>query len=124
MFCCSYSGELSPGYILNNRFQTNSDFKIYLIKSTDNESTNPDYANWYKMIPYGAPYQDVNNNCTYDPGIDKPGIPDAAQTVFICMTDADSTQRNYFEGFGGGIRNPLLMAEVRLTVWTYADYPF
>ena len=123
MFCCSYRGELVPGYVANNRFQTNPDFKIYSIKSGDNELTNPDYANWYKMIPYGAPYQDVNNNCIYEEGIDKPGMTNASQTVFVCMTDADSTERTPGEGFGGGIINPLLMAELRLTVWTYTDYP-
>ena len=122
-FVCSYMGELVPGYVANNTLQKNPDFKLYLIKATDNESNNPDYANWYKMIPYGAPYQDLNHNCMFDAGIDKPGMPDAAQTVFICMTDADSTQRNPGEGFGGGVMNPLLMAEIRLTVWTYEDHP-
>ncbi len=123
MFVCSYMGELVPGYIANNKLQKNPDFKIYIVKAGDNETNNPDYANWYKMIPFGAPYQDINNNCKYDPGIDKPGMPNAAQTVFVCLTDADSSQRSYGEGFGGGIRNPLLMAEIRLTVWTYMDYP-
>ena len=124
-YVCLYLwGELAPGYILNNEFKTNSDFKLYFVKSSDNETNNPDYANWYKMIPYGAPYQDMNNNCAYDHGIDKPGMPDAAQTVFICMTDADSTERNSGEGFGGGVKNPLLKAEIRLTIWTYVDYPF
>lgn len=68
-FVCSFRGELVPGYIANNSLQTNPDYKIYFVKSTDNESTNPDYANWYKMVPYGAPYQDLNNNYIFDVGI-------------------------------------------------------
>ena len=30
-----------PGYIANNKLQKNPDFKIYLIKAGDNETTNP-----------------------------------------------------------------------------------
>lgn len=58
----SFSGEYTPGYIMNDSGITNSDFKVYLVRFNDNASTNPDYANWYKMVPYGAPYNDVNNN--------------------------------------------------------------
>lgn len=121
MFACSYRGELVPGYILNNTLIMNSDFKIYSIKSSDNANSNPDYANWYKMIPFGAPYVDVNQNCTFEYGIDKPGVKDASQTIFVCLTDAMASERNAGEGFGGGISSPLLFAEVRMTAWGYDD---
>lgn len=119
MFACSYRGELAPGYINDSLFITNSDFKIYKVSSYDNTWTNPDYANWYKMIPYGAPYEDINNNCIYETGIDKPGVPESAQTIFVCMTDMDVDNHNIGEGFGGGVVDPLLIAEVRLTSWGY-----
>jgi hypothetical protein len=123
MYSCSYKGELSPGYTNDNLFKSNSDFKFYSVKIGDDETTNPDYANWYKMIPYGAPFKDVNSNCIFDVGIDKPGIPDASQTIFICMTDADVSNRNSGEGFGGGIQSPLLFAEIHFTAWGYNDIP-
>jgi hypothetical protein len=119
MFACSYNGELCPGYVKNLSGTTNTDFKLYSVKVNDNVNTNPDYANWYKMVPYGAPYSDLNKNGMFDIGIDKPGIPDAAQTIFICLTDAFAYSRTSGEGFGGGIKNPLLNAEIHLTTWVY-----
>lgn len=123
MFACSYSGELRPGYISNDSHYTNKDFKIYLVKRFDNEFNNPDYANWYKMTGYGAPFIDVNNNCIFEPGIDKPGMQDASETAFVCYTDAPGN-KSPGEGFGGGIYYPLLNAELRFTMWTYSVYPF
>ncbi len=102
----SYKGEYSPGRVLNGSFYTDADFKMYTVKIGDNAQSNPDYANWYKMVPYGAPYVDRNNNGIYDQGIDMPGVKDAAQTIFELMTDADTSARSPGEGFGGGIKNP------------------
>ncbi len=85
------------------------------------QTNNPDYANWYKMVPYGAPYVDRNNNGVYDQGIDLPGVKDAAQTIFEVMTDMDVTQHHPGEGFGGGITNPLLRAEIAWTSWAYTS---
>ena len=70
----SYKGEFSPGCIVNGQAYTDADFKFYNVKAGDSINTNPDYANWYKMVPYGAPYIDVNNNGVYDQGIDVPGF--------------------------------------------------
>ncbi len=118
----SFSGEYAPGYFENGAYKTNSDMKIYMVKKTDNSWTNPDYANWYKMIPFGAPYEDINNNCIYDDGIDKPGVRDAYQTLFIALSDGDISQRNAGNGFGGGVNSPIFKAEARLTVWAYDVY--
>ena len=86
----SYKGEYAPGHFLTNHtWETNADFKMYTVKTGDNEYTNPDYANWYKIVPYGAPYKDINNNHQFDIGIDIPGIPNSAQTIFECMGDGD-----------------------------------
>lgn len=121
----SYSGEYTPGYTAFNpgtqtyEGVTDNTFKIYTVKSGDNENTNPDYANWGLMVPFGAPYVDVNENGQFDPGIDIPGQKDAAQTIFLAMTDAFVEQRNAGEGFGGGVTSPLLYADVRMTAWAY-----
>ncbi len=123
MFACSYKGELSPGYYQSGNYATNPDFRIYTVTGTDNPNSNPDYANWYKMIPFGAPYIDINNNCSYDDGIDKPGVKDASQTLFVSLTDGDLTQHSVGEGFGGGITIPLFKAEIHLTVWVYNISP-
>lgn len=115
----SYKGEFTPGYIVNNQAQTSSDFKYYSVKTGDTIFNNPDYANWYKMVPYGAPFIDVNNNGIYDNGIDIPGIRNAEQTIFACLTDGFDTSHKVSEGFGGGITYPLLISEVHITGWVY-----
>jgi hypothetical protein len=38
----------------------------------------------------GAPYEDVNKDGVYEPNIDIPGIPGAAQTIFIKYNDDNS----------------------------------
>ena len=118
---CSYIGEYGPGYIDNSGgipiAITNSDFKLYKILSTDNAGSNPDYANWYKMVPYGAPYIDLNNNGQYDNGIDKPGIKNSSSTIFACLTDGFPANHFSAEGFGGGT-SPIF-CEMHLTAWAY-----
>lgn len=115
----SYKGEFAPGFILNGVATTNPNFKIYKISRGDNEGNNPDYANWYLMIPYGAPYIDVNNNQQYDTGIDSVGIRYASQVIFICMTDGFASSHNVNEGFGGGITSPMLNSQISWTSWCY-----
>jgi hypothetical protein len=117
----SYHGEFSPGCVVNGQPYTDADFKFYSVKAGDNINTNPDYANWYKMVPYGAPFKDVNNNGVYDQGIDIPGMPNSSQTIFLCMTDAFPGSHIPGEGFGGGITNPLMMSEIHFTAFTYAN---
>lgn len=118
---CSYAGEHQPGYIdyINNGsvFKTNSSFKLYKVKAGDTQNSNPDYANWGLMVPYGAPYEDINNNGTFELNIDKPGVPDADQTIFVCITDADPNTHSPSEGFSGGTLP--VYAEVHLTLWGY-----
>jgi len=115
----SYKGEFAPGYVLNGVPFTNANFKLYKIKRGDNSGNNPDYANWPLMIPYGAPYIDVNNNHQYDPGIDSIGIRNAVQVIFICMTDGFASTHSSGEGFGGGITSPLLYSQIAWTAWCY-----
>ena len=119
----SYKGEFGPGAIKivsgQPVWDNDPKFKYYKVKSGDNSAINPDYDAWTQMIPYGAPYVDVNNNGIFDPGIDVPGQKNAGQTAFLCMTDADGSNRSSGEGFGGGITNPLLYAEIHFTAWAY-----
>ena len=111
----SYNGEYRPGYIFGDSVFTNEDFRHYRISRFEDPNRNPDYQNYSKMIPYGAPYEDVNNNGAFDIGIDIPGMKGANETVFICITDGFVEQHNSSEGFGGGTAP--LMAEVRMTFW-------
>lgn len=113
----SYRGEYGPGYVQNGQLVTNSSFKIYSIKAGDTSHNNPDYANWGLMVPYGAPYIDVNLNGSYETGIDRPGIKDAAQVIFVSLTDAWTSQHSSGEGFGGGTTP--LMAQVALTAFCF-----
>jgi hypothetical protein len=117
MSAALYNGEYVPGYCVNSVLQTNTNFKLYRVTRGDNQNTNPDWANWGLMVPYGAPFKDNNSNGVYEPAIDVPGIKDAAQTVFICMTDADVSVHTPSEGFGGGTAP--MFNEVHFTSWCY-----
>ncbi len=117
MASCSYNGEYRPGYCINGNFYTDNKFKYYKVKSGDNASNSFDWTNWGQMVPYGAPFVDVNNNGIYDPQIDTPGVRGASQTIFICLTDADPSSHLISEGFGGGTQP--LGAEMHLTAWCY-----
>ena len=115
----SYSGEYVPGYCVNGTLQTNSNFKLYKVTRGDNFINNPDWLNWGLMVPYGAPFIDVNHDGIYEPAIDTPGVKDADQTIFLCMSDADPTSHHSDEGFSGG--TVPLGAEVHLTAWCYSS---
>lgn len=123
-FMCSYKGELAPGYIIDSagipKAKTDYKFKIYKVSRTDNHINNPDWLYWGYMVPYGAPFIDVNHNGTYEPLIDTPGVQCAAQTLFACLTDGFPEEHKVGEGFGGG--TPPMFAEVRITAWCY-DIP-
>src|SRR5574338_1700113 len=62
-------------------------------------------------VDEGAPFEDVNNNGTYEPSVDIPGIPGASQTLFIKYNDALS-ESNY--------GSPPIGLEVSETYWAYA----
>ena len=74
----SYKGEYAPGYIIdssgNSLAKTDFRFRIYKVKLGDSYITNPDWLNWGLMVPFGAPYTDVNHNGTYEPMVDTPGV--------------------------------------------------
>jgi hypothetical protein len=113
----SYSGEYSPGYCVSGNYYTNIYFKIYKISRGDNSQTSWDWANWGQMVPYGAPFVDVNHNGIYELAVDTPGVSGASQTIFYCMTDANPSSHSSGNGFGGGTQP--LGAEVHIIAWTY-----
>jgi len=115
----SYSGEYAEGYIdgIGGIALNDSRFRVFKIEEGDDASSNPDYAQWGDMVPFGAPYIDKNGNGQYDLGIDVPGIKDAKQTIFACLTDGFPEEHTVGEGFGGGTQP--IMAEVHLTAWGY-----
>ena len=115
----SYSGEYAQGYVngIGGPALRDSTFRVYWIESGSTPGNNPDYAQWGNMVPFGAPYIDENNNGQYDPGIDKPGIKNAEQVVFVCLTDGFPEEHSIVEGFGGGTLP--MMAQVQLTAWGY-----
>jgi hypothetical protein len=117
----SYKGEYAPGYVIDSagipKAKVDSRFKIYSVKRTDNWINNPDWLNWYLMIPFGAPYIDVNNSGYYEPFIDTPGVKGAEHTLFACLTDGFPDEHKIGEGFGGGTAP--LYAELHFTAWSY-----
>jgi hypothetical protein len=119
MAAASYSGEYAPGYIITVQgvpvAQTDSRFKIYSVRP--DEPTSYDWLHWGDMVPYGAPFNDINHNGIYDPLVDIPGVPNASQTIFVCLTDGFPSEHNAAEGFGGGT-SPLF-AEVHLVAWSF-----
>jgi photosystem II stability/assembly factor-like uncharacterized protein len=117
MVAASYSGEYSPGYCVSGNYYTNDYFKIYKVSKSENAQTSWDWAHWGEMVPYGAPFIDVNNNGIYEPAIDTPGVKNAKETIFLCMTDANPASHTLWEGFGGGTLP--LGAEVHMTAWAY-----
>ncbi len=121
MSSASYKGEYYPGYVADSSGipvgRNDYRFRFYKINRGDNASNSVDWLNWGLMVPFGAPYIDVNHNGMYEPAIDTPGVRGASQTLYICLTDGFPDKHLAGEGFGGGTLP--LYAEVHLTAWGY-----
>ncbi len=117
---CSFSGELFQGTTINGVPQTPPELnKIYRISRGDNQFNNADWANWGNIVPYGAPFVDVNSNGIYEPTLDTPGYSNASQILFMALTDGFADKHFVGEGFGGGTLP--LFADFRITAWCYSD---
>lgn len=117
---CSYKGELWQGQIVNGvPVTTDAMNKVWKVKSTDNCNTSLDWANWGLIVPYGAPYRDVNNNGQYDPCTDIPGMRNASQTLFMILTDGYANRHHPGEYFGGGTLP--LNADIKITAYCYNE---
>ena len=115
----TYGGEYMYGCVINNSYYSDSTFRIYKVSSGDNAYNNPDWMNWGFMVPYGAPYFDYNNNGLYEPLIDTPVVRNSAQTLFMCITDANPISHSTGFGYGGGTLP--LFSEMHITAWCYTD---
>ena len=69
-----------------------------------------DTENW--PVHEGAIFNDINNDGIYNPNVDIPGVPGAAQTIFIKYDDSDS--KNNFQ-------TPPIGLEISETYWTYSN---
>jgi len=116
----TYKGEFAFGQIINgNPVNLSGLNRIWKVSAGDNCSNSIDWANWGMIVPYGAPYRDVNNNGQYDPCIDIPGMRNASQTIFMALTDGFPLSHTPGEGFGGGTLP--LNADLKITAYTYND---
>jgi hypothetical protein len=121
MSSASYKGEYVPGYVTDSAgisvAKTDSRFHIYRIKAGDNNNNSVDWQTWGNMVPFGAPFVDANNNGTYEPALDTPGVRGAFETVFLCMTDGFPESHTIGEGFGGGTLP--LYNEIHMLGWSF-----
>ncbi len=58
----------------------------------------------------GAPYKDVNNDGSYEPSVDIPGVPGASQTIWIEYNDDNAS---HIAG------SPSIGLDVQETIWAY-----
>jgi hypothetical protein len=90
---------------LIKRFQNYTAAQLY-----DKYKQDWDEWPWQK----GAPYKDLNHDGAYDPHVDIPGIPGAAQTLWHTSNDMSVTRQNQFAGsIPVGI-------EFQRTIWGYS----
>jgi len=82
-----------------------------------------DWNNW--PVAWGAPYEDIDANGSYDPAVDKPGYPGANQTLWVVandvpeivdasctVSDTSNTAPNVYGADPVGI-------ELQVTMWAY-----
>ncbi|MEL6821627.1 MAG: hypothetical protein AAFP70_07700 [Calditrichota bacterium] len=72
-----------------------------------------DWEEW--PVALGAPYVDENNNGSWDPGIDTPGIRNADQTIWFVSNDLDTLRTRFMYG------SPPVGLEVQTTIWAFFD---
>ena len=72
-----------------------------------------DWSEW--PAAEGAPYDDVNGNGVWDPGVDKPGIPGADQTIWFVCNDLNATLTQNLYG-----ATPMGL-ELQVTIWGYSQ---
>jgi len=72
-----------------------------------------DWNEW--PASYGAPYEDVDGNGTYDPSLDIPGFPGSDQTVWFVANDLDPTTTRSLYG------SEPMGVEIQATFWGYSS---
>ncbi len=108
--------RVRPDYLtgdLTSDAATFNDIPLGQVTAANIQAIRDQYAKDWNEWPAneGALFEDVNNNGTYEPGEDIPGVPGASQTIFIKYDDRESTS-NY--------GSPPIGLEVSETYWAYA----
>jgi hypothetical protein len=70
-----------------------------------------DWNEW--PVAWGAPFEDINKNGTYEPAIDIPGVPGADQTIWFVANDLSQTVSSQFYG------TTPMGVEQQCTIWGY-----
>ncbi len=129
----TYLSGLQPGRILPGgtpESPDNADARIYRVRpdylaadltsdANDMQETVDEVKAQYEKdwnewpAEYGAPYNDVNKDGKYEPGVDIPGVPGADQTIWFVANDFDSTRTKKMYG-----ALPLYL-ELQCTIWGY-----
>ncbi|MFC1481330.1 T9SS type A sorting domain-containing protein [Candidatus Neomarinimicrobiota bacterium] len=74
-----------------------------------------DWQNW--PAAEGAPYEDIDGDGSYDPAVDIPGYPGAAQTIWLVAKDLPDQDGNDISlPFYGA---PSIGIELQLTIWAF-----
>jgi hypothetical protein len=66
----------------------------------------------------GAPFNDVDANGIYNPNVDVPGVPGAAQTIWFVANDLSSSHTNFLYG------TEPMGVEYQATYWEYRNGSF
>jgi hypothetical protein len=75
-----------------------------------------DWTEWRAID--GAPFNDVDANGFYDPNIDVPGVPGAAQTIWFVANDLDASLTYFLYGTAP------MGVEYQATYWEYSNGSF
>jgi len=130
-----WGGEINgqikvSGVTYKSSLQANGIGKIYRVRRdykngdltaeiNDGEGTEVEIRSEYEKhwnewpADQGAPFEDIDNNGTYDPTVDIPGFPGADQTIWIYTNDLDSSLVK--EVFG----NSSIGIELKAIYWAY-----
>ncbi len=108
--------RVRPDYQAGNLTQDAASFNslsLGQVSQGDIDALRAQYKTDWNQWPadQGAPYEDVNNDGKYEPDTDIPGIPGAAQTLFIKYNDALSAA-NY--------GSPPIGLDISETYWSYS----
>jgi len=82
-----------------------------------------DWYNW--PAPWGAPYNDVDGNGSFDPSIDIPGYPGAGQTIWVISNDVPTIVDENGNPIDNNNTAPQLYGsepvgvELQVTIWAY-----
>ncbi|MBL1215264.1 MAG: T9SS type A sorting domain-containing protein [Ignavibacteriae bacterium] len=70
-----------------------------------------DWNEWPAI--YGAPFEDIDNNGSYDPMVDIPGVTNADQTIWFVANDLNPNLTQLLYG------SPPIGIELQVTIWGY-----